>query len=243
MEIIPAIDLIDGKCVRLTEGDYAQKTVYHEDPLDMAKKFEDAGLVRLHIVDLDGAKAGKVINHDVLDRIVRGTSLTVDYGGGIKTRSDLEKVFLYGARWATVGTIAVKEPERLEGWLEEFGPDRFLLGADVRGEKVSVSGWLENTDVDVFELIRKYKAKGISQVFCTDISRDGKLQGPSIGLYRKLIAAFPGLRVIASGGVSRMDDLQELRDAGCAAVIIGKAIYENRITLEELRIFIHSDHP
>ena len=237
MEIIPAIDLIDGKCVRLTEGDYAQKKVYHENPLDMAKQFEAAGLRRLHLVDLDGAKAGHVVNLAVLESIAAGTGLKVDFGGGIKTSSDLSSVLSAGATWATVGTIAVKDPATLQGWMAEQGAERFVLGADVRGEKVAVSGWLEDTEKNVFDLLREYIDKGITQAFCTDIRKDGKLQGPSVDLYAKIIAAFPGLHFIASGGVSRMEDLHALEETGCSAAIIGKAIYEGRITLAELRDF------
>ena len=237
MEIIPAIDLIDGKCVRLTEGDYAQKKVYNENPLEVAKQFESAGMRRLHLVDLDGAKAGHVVNLAVLESIAAGTGLKVDFGGGIKTAADLSSVLSAGATWATVGTIAVKDPATLQAWMVEQGADRFVLGADVRGEKVAVSGWLEDTEKNVFDLLREYMDKGITQAFCTDISKDGKLQGPAVDLYAKIIGAFPGLYFIASGGVSRMEDLHALKSTGCSAAIIGKAIYEGRITLEDLRAF------
>jgi phosphoribosylformimino-5-aminoimidazole carboxamide ribotide isomerase len=237
MEIIPAIDLIDGKCVRLTGGDYAQKTVYNENPLDVARQFEAAGMNRLHLVDLDGARAGHVVNLAVLEGIASGTGLKVDFGGGIKTSSDLTSVLSAGATWATVGTIAVKDPFVLRSWISAYGPDRFVLGADVRGEKVAVSGWLEDTEMNLFDLLQEYVDKGVTQAFCTDISKDGKLQGPSVELYRRIIAAFPSLYLIASGGVSRMEDLHQLLDAGCSAAIIGKAIYEGRITLAELRDF------
>jgi len=237
MEIIPAIDLIDGKCVRLTEGDYAQKKVYNENPLEVAKQFESAGMRRLHLVDLDGAKAGHVVNLAVLESIAAGTGLQVDFGGGIKSSTDLSSVLSAGATWATVGTIAVKDPATLQTWMDEQGTDRFVLGADVRGEKVAVSGWLEDTEKNVFDLLKEYIDKGITQAFCTDISKDGKLQGPSVDLYTKIISAFPGLFFIASGGVSRMEDLHALKSAGCSAAIIGKAIYEGRITLGDLRDF------
>jgi phosphoribosylformimino-5-aminoimidazole carboxamide ribotide isomerase len=237
MEIIPAIDLIDGKCVRLTEGDYAQKKVYNEHPLEVAKQFESAGMRRLHLVDLDGAKAGHVVNLAVLESVASGTGLKVDFGGGIKTQEDLSSVLSAGATWATVGTIAVKDPVTLQSWLSIYGPDRFVLGADVRGEKVAVSGWLEDTEMNVFDLLQEYIDKGITQAFCTDISKDGKLQGPSLDLYAKIISAFPQLYFIASGGVSRIQDLHALKATGCSAAIIGKAIYEGRITLQELRDF------
>ena len=242
MEIIPAIDLIDGKCVRLTEGDYAQKKVYNENPLEVAKQFESAGMRRLHLVDLDGAKAGHVVNLDVLESIAAGTGLQVDFGGGIKSSTDLSSVLSAGATWATVGTIAVKDPATLHTWMDEQGADRFVLGADVRGEKVAVSGWLEDTEKNVFDLLQEYIDKGITQAFCTDISKDGKLQGPSVDLYTKIISAFPGLYFIASGGVSRMEDLHALKSAGCSAAIIGKAIYEGHITLEDLRAFSEGAH-
>jgi phosphoribosylformimino-5-aminoimidazole carboxamide ribotide isomerase len=243
MEIIPAIDLIDGQAVRLTGGDYAQKTVYASDPLEVAKLFEAEGIRRLHLVDLDGAKAGKVINLNVLERIASNTSLKIDFGGGIKRRVDLDAVLNAGASWATIGTLAVKEPEVLKSWFEAYGADKFVLGADVRGELVSVSGWLEDTQKNVFDLLEEWIALGLKQAFCTDISRDGKLQGPSVGLYEKVITRFPSLYFIASGGVSRMEDLHALRDAGCAAAIVGKAYYEGRITAAELGAFDRSTTP
>jgi len=237
MEIIPAIDLIDGKAVRLTGGDYARKTVYADDPLEVAKRFESVGIRRLHLVDLDGAKAGKVINLSVLERISSDTSLKIDFGGGIKKKDDLAAVLQAGATWATIGTLAVKEPEVLKTWFAEYGPDRFVLGADVRGEKVAVSGWLEDTEKNVFDLLKEWIDLGLRQAFCTDISKDGKLQGPSVGLYEKIISSFPSLYFIASGGVSRMEDLDALKVAGCSAAIVGKAYYEGHISAEALGTF------
>ena len=234
MEIIPAIDLIDGKCVRLTEGDFTQKTIYNESPLEVAKQFESAGIKRLHLVDLDGAKAGKVQNWKVLEAIARGTSLVVDFGGGIKTAEEVQKVFDLGARYATVGSIAVKNELTLLGWFEKYGAEKFLIGADVKDEKLAIGGWLETTGIDVIDFIAKYMGYGVRQLFCTDVSKDGKLEGPSLDLYRKIMHHFPQLHFIASGGVSSMDDLYSLRDIGCKGVIVGKAIYENRITLGEL---------
>lgn len=240
MIIIPAIDIIDGKCVRLTQGDYSQKKIYNEHPLEVAKEFEDAGLNRLHLVDLDGAKAGSVKNWKVLETIAVKTSLVIDFGGGIKKEEDVRVVFQSGAALATVGSIAVKHEEELLYWAEKYGADKFLLGADVKEEKIAVSGWLEETGIWVFDFIRKYVDNGFTQLFCTDVSKDGLLQGPSIDLYKKIINEFPELYFIASGGVSSMKDLEELSDAGCKAAIIGKAIYENKISLDELTSFISS---
>jgi phosphoribosylformimino-5-aminoimidazole carboxamide ribotide isomerase len=238
MQIIPAIDLIDGKCVRLTQGDYEQKKVYNENPLEVAKEFEDAGLKRLHLVDLDGAKEGKVRNWKVLETIAGRTGLIVDFGGGIKTEKDVQIVFESGAALATVGSIAVKNENEFVSWLKQFGPDKFLLGADVKEEKIAIHGWQETTELRVYDFIEKYLQHGIQQVFCTDISKDGKLEGPSIDLYKNIIGKFPGLHFIGSGGVSSVKDLEELKEIGCSAVIIGKAIYENRISLKELKSFV-----
>lgn len=234
MEIIPAIDLIDGKCVRLTEGDFAQKTIYNESPVEVAKQFESAGIKRLHLVDLDGARAGKVINWKVLEAITRETALVVDFGGGIKTVDEVQKVFDLGARYATVGSIAVKNESLLLSWFEKYGADNFLVGADVKNEKLAIGGWLETTGVDIIDFISKYMGYGIRQIFCTDVSKDGKLEGPSLDLYRKIMGHFPNLHFIASGGVSSMEDLNALKEIGCKGAIVGKAIYENRITLGEL---------
>ncbi|HEV2480352.1 MAG TPA: 1-(5-phosphoribosyl)-5-[(5-phosphoribosylamino)methylideneamino]imidazole-4-carboxamide isomerase [Puia sp.] len=234
MEIIPAIDIIDGKCVRLTQGDYAQKKVYNEHPLEVARAFEDAGLRRLHLVDLDGAKAGAVKNWKVLETLAGKTDLVIDFGGGIKTAADVEIVFNSGAALATVGSIAVKNGELFVSWVQEYGAERFLLGADVKNEKIAVGGWLETTDLWIYDFIREYLEKGVQQVFCTDVSKDGLLQGPALELYRNIVGKFPELHFIASGGVSGIDDVHRLEEVGCKGVIIGKAIYEGRIKLSEL---------
>lgn len=237
MQIIPAIDLIEGKCVRLTEGDYAQKKIYNEDPLEVAKAFEGIGLMRLHLVDLDGAKAGEVVNWKVLEKIANQTSLKIDFGGGIKKESTLKTVLDTGAAYATIGSLAVKNRNVFEEWIERFGAGVFMLGADVFEEKIAVGGWLEKTDIDVYDFMQSYLDKGLTQMFCTDIQKDGKLQGPSIELYKNIIAKFSELQLIASGGVSNLQDLKDLREIGCAAAIVGKAIYENRISLDELSEF------
>lgn len=237
MEIIPAIDIIDGKCVRLTKGDYSRKTIYNERPLEVALQFEDAGLKRLHLVDLDGAKAGSVKNWKVLETLAGKTALHIDFGGGVKTEKDVQIIFDCGARWATVGSMAVKDEERFVSWLRQFGAEKFLLGADVKDEKIAVSGWLETTDIWIYDFIQQYLEKGVQQIFCTDVAKDGLLQGPSVELYKNIIAKFPGLHFIASGGVSSLNDLDELRNAGCKGAIVGKAIYEGRVRLDELREF------
>lgn len=237
MEIIPAIDIIDGKCVRLTQGDYSQKKIYNEHPLEVALEFEDAGLERLHLVDLDGAKAGTVKNWKVLETIAGKTTLIVDFGGGIKSEKDVTIVFDCGAALATVGSIAVKNKEVFEKWLLQFGSEKFLLGADVKGENIAVHGWTETTDINLFDFLQQYVGLGITQVFCTDVSKDGLLAGPSMDLYKKIIERFSSLHFIASGGVSSMKDLDHLAAIGCSGAIIGKAIYENRISLQDLQAF------
>ena len=234
MEIIPAIDIIDGKCVRLTHGDYSQKKIYNEYPLEVAKEFEDAGLNRLHLVDLDGAKAGAVKNWKVLEDIAGKTTLIIDFGGGIKTEKDVNIVFNSGAALATVGSIAVKEEATFFQWLKGFGAHKFLLGADVKDEKITISGWTEQTDVWVYDFIERQMEQGVQQVFCTDVSKDGALAGPSLELYKSIIQKFPQLHFIASGGVSNLSDVYELKEIGCKGVIIGKAIYEGRISLTDL---------
>jgi phosphoribosylformimino-5-aminoimidazole carboxamide ribotide isomerase len=239
MQIIPAIDIIDGKCVRLTQGDYSQKTIYNEHPLEVAKEFEDAGLQRLHLVDLDGAKAGAVRNWKVLETIAGKTTLQIDFGGGIKTPKDVKIVFDSGAVLATVGSIAVKNEEEFSSWLTRFGADKFLLGADVKHEKIAIAGWQETTDIWIYDFIEKYIEKGVTQLFCTDVSKDGKLEGPAVELYKSITSKFPALHFIASGGVSSMKDIDELQEAGCKAVIIGKAIYEGRIKVSELKRISH----
>jgi len=237
MQIIPAIDIIEGKCVRLTEGDYTQKKIYNVDPLEVAKQFEGVGLMRLHLVDLDGAKAGKVLNWKVLEKIANKTSLVIDFGGGIKTESTLKTVLDTGATYATIGSLAVKERVTFEEWIERFGANIFMLGADVHSEKIAIGGWLEKTEIDVYDFIGSYMNKGVKQIFCTDIQKDGKLEGPSIELYQKILEIYPTLKLIASGGVSQLKDLEELRTIGCSAAIVGKAIYENTISLLELSTF------
>jgi len=238
MTIIPAIDIIDGKCVRLTKGDYTLKKVYNEDPLEVAQEFEDAGIKRLHLVDLDGARAGDVKNWKVLERLAGKTKLTIDFSGGISSRKNLEITFNSGAAFASIGSIAIKDEFTLTGWIIDFGANRFIIGADVKDETIVIKGWTENTNMPVLELIEKYKLTGIKQFFCTDISKDGMLQGPAIELYKKIINRHPSVDLIASGGVSTVRELDALREAGCAGVIIGKAIYENRITLNDLNRFL-----
>jgi len=237
MEIIPAIDIIDGKCVRLTQGDYEQKKVYNEHPLEVAKQFEDAGLRRLHLVDLDGAKAGAVKNWKVLETLASRTSMVIDFGGGIKKEEDVKIVFNSGAALATIGSLAVKNELEFVKWLITYGADKFLLGADVKEEKIAVAGWLETTDIWIYDFIQQYVEHGVQQIFCTDVSKDGKLEGPSVDLYQHIITKFPDLYFIASGGVSSVQDLDDLQEAGCKGAIVGKAIYENRIRLEELKKF------
>ena len=237
MQIIPAIDIIEGKCVRLTEGDYTQKKIYNEDPLEVAKQFEGVGLMRLHLVDLDGAKAGAVVNWKVLEKIANKTGLIIDFGGGIKTEVTLKTVLDTGATYATIGSLAVKESATFEEWIERFGAQIFMLGADVYEEKIAVGGWLEKTEIDVFDFIGSYMDKGVTQIFCTDIQKDGKLEGPSIELYQKILQQYPTLELIASGGVSQLKDLEELRRIGCSGAIVGKAIYENKISLLKLSSF------
>ena len=237
MQIIPAIDIIEGKCVRLTEGDYAQKKIYNEDPLEVAKAFEGIGLMRLHLVDLDGAKAGQVVNWKVLEKIANNTELKIDFGGGIKTEATLKTVLDTGATYATIGSLAVRNELLFQEWIARFGAKVFMLGADVLEEKIAIGGWLEKTEISVFDFMKSYIDKGVKQIFCTDIKKDGKLQGPSIELYQKIIEQFPNLHLIASGGVSSLDDLIELEEIGCSAAIVGKAIYENKITISELASF------
>jgi phosphoribosylformimino-5-aminoimidazole carboxamide ribotide isomerase len=237
MQLIPAIDIINGKCVRLTQGDYDTVKVYSEKPLEIAKQFEDAGLTRIHLVDLDGAKAGAVRNWRVLEAIASRTGLSTDFGGGIKTEKDVSIVLESGAKWATIGSIAVKDEELFVEWIDKFGATSFILGADVKDEKIAVGGWIETTDIWIYDFIRKYLKHGLKQVFCTDVKKDGLLQGPSVKLYKNIIDEFPSLFFIASGGVSSLKDLEDLAAVGCNAAIIGKAIYENRISLKELKNF------
>lgn len=234
MIIIPAIDIINGKCVRLTKGDYTQQKIYNENPVEIAKQFAGAGLQRLHIVDLDGAKAGKVTNLAVLENIAAGTNMVIDFGGGVKNIEDVENILDAGASMVTIGSLAVKRPELLEEWLMEFGANRFLIGADVLDEKIKISGWLEDGGIDIFDFVGKLISLGVTNIFCTDISKDGMMEGPSVDLYKKIMEQHPEINLTASGGVSNMDDVKQLKLIGCSGVIIGKAIYENLVTLEEL---------
>jgi phosphoribosylformimino-5-aminoimidazole carboxamide ribotide isomerase len=227
--IIPAIDIIDGQCVRLTTGDYAQKKVYSANPLEVAKQFEDKGYTRLHVVDLDGAKAQHIVNYRVLEQIATRTQLVVDFGGGLKTADDLRIAFECGAAMVTGGSIAVKNPEEFTRWILRYGGDKIILGADVADEKIAVSGWQESTQEDLIPFIAGYVDKGITQVICTDISKDGMLQGTNVALYSKILERFPLLYLIASGGVSSMSDIENLQQANVPAVIVGKAFYEGKI--------------
>ncbi|WP_028664342.1 1-(5-phosphoribosyl)-5-[(5-phosphoribosylamino)methylideneamino]imidazole-4-carboxamide isomerase [Runella zeae] len=237
-QIIPAIDLIEGKCVRLTQGDYSQKTVYNENPLEVAKQFEDAGLSRLHLVDLDGAKAKKVVNWKVLETISTKTGLHIDFGGGVQSDDDLRVVFESGAKQVTGGSIAVKNPELFEGWLQKHGGDKMILGADARNEKVAVSGWEEGTAIWVYDFVQQWVEKGATYVISTDVAKDGLLQGPSFDLYKKLQQQSPSLNIIASGGVSNLGDIEKLAEMNLFGVIVGKAIYEGRVSLSELSKWI-----
>ena len=234
IEIIPAIDLIDGKCVRLSQGDYNQKKIYNEDPLEVAKAYEDAGIKRLHLVDLDGAKAAHIVNHRTLRRIATRTSLVIDFGGGLKTDRDLDIAFRNGAAMVTGGSIAVRQPEVFCGWLEHYGADRIILGADARDRKIAVTGWTEISDTDILPFIGHYMQHGVTQTICTDIAQDGMMQGPSLSLYRDILQQYPTLHLIASGGVSHMDDIRALDALGVPAVIVGKAIYEGAVTMQDI---------
>ena len=234
MTIIPAIDIINGKCVRLTNGDYALQKIYNDNPVEVAKQFEDAGITRLHMVDLDGAKAGNIVNLKVLEAVAAQTKLVIDFGGGIKKINDIESVFNAGAAIATIGSLAVKHPEILEEWLMEFGASKFLIGADVLDEKIKISGWLEDGGINIFDFIGKMISLGVSDIFCTDISKDGAMKGPSVELYKRIIAEHPEINLIASGGVTSMEDLHQLKTIGCTAAIVGKAIYEGQISLHQL---------
>ncbi len=234
MEIVPAIDIIDGKCVRLSKGDYNAQKTYSDSPLDVALRFQDAGIKRLHLVDLDGARSKHIVNYPVLEAITNHTDLTVDFGGGIKSTSDLETALGCGAAMVTVGSTAVTAPDLMQKWIEDFGQEHIILGADARDGKISVNGWKEDSVLTLSDFIRDYMKKGITQVLCTDINRDGMLQGPAVELYRSLLKEFPGIKLIASGGVSSVQDLMDLKEAGLPAAIVGKAYYEGRITLDQL---------
>ncbi|TDB69041.1 1-(5-phosphoribosyl)-5-[(5-phosphoribosylamino)methylideneamino]imidazole-4-carboxamide isomerase [Arundinibacter roseus] len=235
MYIIPAIDIIEGKCVRLTQGDYGQKKIYNEKPLEVAMQFEDAGLTRLHLVDLDGAKARKIINWKVLEIIASKTRLHVDFGGGVQSEEDIRVAFECGAKQVTGGSVAVKQPALFEQWLTEFGSEKIILGADAKNEKIAVSGWEEGTELWIYDFLEKYVEKGVRYAISTDVAKDGLLQGPSFDLYRTMQQKCPDLHIIASGGVSNMKDIEQLAEMNLYGVIVGKAIYEGRVTLNELR--------
>ncbi|MBN2423556.1 MAG: 1-(5-phosphoribosyl)-5-[(5-phosphoribosylamino)methylideneamino]imidazole-4-carboxamide isomerase [Calditrichaceae bacterium] len=236
--IIPAIDVIDGKCVRLTRGDYATKKIYSDDPLETARLFEDHGIKRLHMVDLDGAREKKVININTLKKVADGTNLVIDFGGGVQTRKDLELALDCGAQMITAGSIAVRDSATVLNWLNEFGAETIILGADYKRNKIAVSGWQESADISLTDFIKFYYEKGIRKIICTDIQRDGMLAGPALQKYIDIKTSFPEIVLIASGGVSGIDDVKKLNDAGIDGVIIGKAIYENRITLKELEPYL-----
>lgn len=238
IEIIPAIDIIEGKCVRLTQGDYNTKKAYSDDPLEVAMRFEGAGIRRLHLVDLDGAKKGQLVNYKVLEKITGKTGLSVDFGGGIRSDKDLEIAFECGAKQITAGSIAVKEKEKVFSWFSKFGPEAIILGADVKDHKLATHGWQEKSDIDVYEFLNEYKEKSAKYVICTDISKDGMLNGPGFDLYKKIADEVDGLKIIASGGVSCIEDVEELQSQGLYGVIIGKAIYEGKISLADLRNFL-----
>ena len=242
IELIPAIDIIDGKCVRLSQGDYDRVKEYSASPADVAKEMEDHGITRLHVVDLDGAKSKHVVNWRTLEQIANATNLVIDFGGGVKTDDDLRIVFDCGAQMVTGGSIAVKEPETFQRWLLKYGAERIILGADVKDGKIAVSGWLEDSDNELMTFLGHYAQQGVTKVICTEISKDGMLQGPAISLYKDILAQFPELHLIASGGVSSMSDIETLAEAGVPGVIFGKAIYEGRITFKEIEIFfiLHS---
>jgi phosphoribosylformimino-5-aminoimidazole carboxamide ribotide isomerase len=240
MKIIPAIDIIDGKCVRLTQGNFGSVKVYDEEPLDVALRFQNADIEHVHIVDLDGAERGMVTNWETLENIRANTALKIDFGGGVKTTEDVELLLELNVDRINVGSVAVKEPDKFKGWIERFGADNFILSADVKGKSVKVNGWQESTEFTVYDLITLYQSTGIQHITCTDISADGMLEGPNFALYKKLINRFPDLKITASGGVSSIEDVEKLRYIGVAGVIIGKAIYEGRIKLEELAALNHS---
>lgn len=238
MRIIPAIDIIEGKCVRLSKGDYSTKKIYNEDPLEVAKTFQDAGIKYLHLVDLDGAKSKHIVNYKILESIASKTNLKIDFGGGLKSDDDLRIAFECGASQITGGSIAVKSPEIFESWIKRYGNEKIILGADAQDEKVAISGWMEASKEELLPFIRSYRNKGISYVICTDISKDGMLEGPSFELYKKILKGVPDIKLIASGGISHFDELARLAEAGCEGTIIGKAIYEKRISLKQLEGFI-----
>jgi phosphoribosylformimino-5-aminoimidazole carboxamide ribotide isomerase len=234
IELIPAIDIIDGQCVRLTKGDYNQKKVYNDDPLTVAKEFEKIGFKRLHMVDLDGARSKHIVNNEILRRVTAETSLIVDFGGGIKSEEDIVKAFESGASMITVGSIAVTQPGLFIQWMEKYGPEKMILGADVRNGMISINGWKKDSQISLLPFLKQYVEAGVKNVLCTEISKDGTLQGPALTLYKEIMSAYPKLHLIASGGVSRKEDIDELESEGIPAVVFGKAIYEGRINLKEL---------
>ena len=238
MRIIPAIDIINGKCVRLSKGDYATQKIYNENPLEVAKMFEAHGVKQLHLVDLDGAKASHIVNHKVLETIANNTSLSIDFGGGLKSDEDLKIAFESGAKQITGGSIAVKNPDIFKSWLQKFGADKIILGADAMDEKIAVSGWLEESDKELIPFVKAYQLEGVSYVICTDISKDGMLQGPSFDLYAKMLKEIPNIKLIASGGISTYDELPRLAEMGCEGTIVGKAIYEHKISMKQIEQFI-----
>jgi len=239
MKIIPAIDIIDGKCVRLEQGVYSAKTIYNENPLEVAKQFEDSGIKHLHLVDLDGAKQGKIINWKVLENIANNTNLIIDFGGGIKTSEDVEIVFNAGANQLTAGSIAVKDREKVKNWINNFGTEKIILGADVKNEMIAISGWQETSELNLFDFLEDYTKSGIKYSICTDISKDGMLVGSSIELYKKITFKFPELNLVASGGVTSIEEVAQLNKMGMYGAIIGKAIYENRISLKALEKYVN----
>lgn len=238
IEIIPAIDIIDGKCVRLTQGDYGKQKTYSDNPLEVAKLFEGYGVRRLHVVDLDGAKSSHVVNLRVLEQIASHTNLVIDFGGGIKSENDLTLSFNAGASMLTIGSLAVKNPDLVKGWLKDYGAERFIIGADVKDEKISINGWKEEGEDTLYPFLERYTSEGVVNVLCTDISRDGMLQGPSLTLYENILKRFPELHLIASGGVGGVDDIRKLNEMGVPAVVFGKAFYEGLIRIEQLKEFL-----
>ncbi len=240
IEIIPAIDIIDGKCVRLTKGDYDTKKVYNDDPLEVAKQFESYGVSRLHVVDLDGAKSQHIINYKIIERIADHTSLVIDFGGGIKSNEDIDIAFASGASLVTIGSVAVKQPELFGEWLEKYSPSKIILGADVKNGLISINGWKEEGDDSLMPFLQNYISKGVENVLCTDISKDGMLEGPATELYQDIMQQFPDIHLIASGGVSCIEDIKALDKAGIPAVVFGKAMYEGKIKMEELTPYTNS---
>ena len=238
IEIIPAIDIIDGKCVRLTQGDYGKQKTYSDNPLEVAKLFEGYGVRRLHVVDLDGAKSSHVVNLRVLEQIASHTDLVIDFGGGIKSENDLTLSFNAGASMLTIGSLAVKNPDLVKGWLKDYGAERFIIGADVKDEKISINGWKEEGEDTLYPFLERYTSEGVVNVLCTDISRDGMLQGPSLTLYENILKRFSELHLIASGGVGGVDDIRKLNEMGVPAVVFGKAFYEGLIRIEQLKEFL-----